>query len=127
MTEKHDDWRELVERARRWETEWGNDFDNDALIKELANALANAIAARDRAIHDGALRRCDVPACNCNGYHSRYASRMLELDEEVQELREQARADERAMWQALIIRAHEPCEAARLLLVERLKAREEGR
>jgi uncharacterized small protein (DUF1192 family) len=42
---------------------------------------------RDRAIHDGKLRRCDLPACNCNGYHSHYAQRMLEIAGECDELR----------------------------------------
>jgi hypothetical protein len=33
----------------------------------------------ERMMRDGKLRRCDIPACNCNGFHSEYASRMLEL------------------------------------------------
>jgi hypothetical protein len=43
----------------------------------------------ERLKHDGKLRRCDIPACNCNGFHSDYASRMSEYAEKYEQAREE--------------------------------------
>lgn len=66
---------------------WGPRILTPEEMEEQEVQLREVRDSLDRAIRDGALSPCDIPACNCCGYHSRYASRMVELSEKADKLR----------------------------------------
>ncbi|MFT5292439.1 MAG: hypothetical protein ACI82F_004527 [Planctomycetota bacterium] len=92
------DMKTIVDRELGWKHRALRERDQaQTQAVEALEKVAELETDLEKAIFGGQLRRCDIPACNCNGYHSHYAQRMTEeADKLAEALLEIARLNDEA-------------------------------